>query len=46
VIDFYENERTSRRYAAVFFCFDHEIYDDTPLFNYQQCQFHYFYEFS
>jgi len=29
-----------------FFCFDHEIYDDTPLFNYQQCQFHYFYEFS
>ena len=28
VIDDNENEHTRRRYAVVFFCFDHEIYDD------------------
>ena len=33
VIGVNENEHTSRRYAIVFFCFYHEIYDDMALFN-------------
>jgi len=33
VMDANENEHTSRRYAAVFFCFGDEIYDDMPLLN-------------
>jgi len=35
-----KNEHAGRRYAAVF-CFGDEIYDDMPLLNYYQCQFHY-----
>ena len=42
MIDVNENEHTSRRrYAVVFFCFNHLVYDDMPLLNYYQCQFHY-----
>jgi len=39
VIDVNENVHTSSGYVVVF-CFDHEIYDDMPLFDYYQCQFH------